>query len=169
MSLFPGNIKEIILLNTVRWQKHLWELKYWKFLLMDMSSATAHHANAKTTISSWFSCKKKKSSHTDKPGGHEGLRENGGFCFIHSVWLRCKDGVMWRERRKRVGGAYHLWIQHPCFFQASFLIFSLFCTAVSSEVLLVIRYRSVRVNGGRRTVSWCENHGCCAAQCGGWS
>lgn len=85
-------------------------------------------------------------SHTDKPGGHEGLRESVGLCFIHSVRLRCKDGVMWRERRKRGGGAYHLWIQHPCFLSK----LSHFLALLHGRFLWVPISRSLSLSQGQR-------------------
>lgn len=132
-----GNIKEITQLNIARWQKHLWELKYWKLSLMDMSSATTHHANAKTMTSLHDFHAKITHRQTWWPLGATRKRWARLHSFIAAAVWGWSDVTREEEKRRRSLSPLN---PASLFFQASSLIFSLFCMAVSSEVPLVIRY-----------------------------
>lgn len=93
-------------------------------------------------------------SHIDKPGGHEGLHESVRLCFIHSVRLQCENGVMWGERRKRGGGAYHLSIH-----VLSCKLPHFFSLLHASSVLLVFHYRSVELEWKAAAVLGFNIHG----------
>ncbi len=151
--------REVTLLNIARWKKASVRTKILEMVANGHVKSDCPSCKCKKTTTYFHDFHAK--SHTDKPGVHEGLRESVGLCFIHSVRLRCEDGVMWRERRKRGGGAYHLWIQHPCFLSKLFHFLAL----LHGHFLGVPISRSLSLSKGQRGQEDGElavKNGCCA-------